>query len=588
VPSQLNGYDCGLFVCLYAAGLHKIREQLMTYSDVYSYQSPLLEKITLNSNFQFNQGVVNDFRHQLGALLDNLSSVYQFGVVPTGKKKYTKKRSHSVAKKGNKKCSGTKSSKRNSTKTMTPPAKIHRKLDLESDDNSVKDLLALDPFLPSPVQVLSTKAEAPNEEHTTVDEAVLNNEAPFEEIDAPNEEERTTVDISEAPIDAFKLGHESVLNNEAQLEEIDALNEEEHTTVDMSEASNDASPLVHEPVFKIEAPFEEIDAPKEEEHTIVEMNEAPNDASLLVHEAIVKNDAPLEKIGAPNEEEHTTVEMHMQPMEDAIVQKNEVSNDEFILAHEPVVMNEAPEKDEAPNDKLKPEACATIEKEEDHEDDGVQHMQPEEHPIIEKNVDHEDNALNEVDVPALSIRYRRRTSEGAKTVKSRKVLSSDTADEMDKKLPHDPLVGKTVAFARYTPVCMSLITQLGQKFDEKGMCYELDGLAGHIVGTVLRQNKQPPKSKRNVTSNYNVIWEYTAFGDSDLAAIVLLDGEKVGQQLVRKREQLKSKGKAVKKGRRRSKVEVLRAKFIKSNLTKVSDDEANQVSIFFFLQILRV
>ena len=124
MPSQLNGYDCGLFVCLYAAGLHKIREQLMTYSDVYSYQSPLLEKITLNSNFQFNQGVVNDFRHQLGALLDNLSSVYQFGVVPTGKKKYTKKRSHSVAKKGNKKCSGTKSSKRNSTKTMTPPAKI--------------------------------------------------------------------------------------------------------------------------------------------------------------------------------------------------------------------------------------------------------------------------------------------------------------------------------------------------------------------------------------------------------------------------------------------------------------------------------
>ena len=512
MPSQLNGYDCGLFVCLYAAGLHKIREQLMTYSDVYSYQSPLLEKITLNSNFQFNQGVVNDFRHQLGALLDNLSSVYQFGVVPTGKKKYTKKRSHSVAKKGNKKCSGTKSSKRNSTKTMTPPAKIHRKLDLESDDNSVKDLLALDPFLPSPVQVLSTKAEAPNEEHTTVDEAVLNNEAPFEEIDAPNEEERTTVDMSEAPIDAFKLGHESVLNNEAQLEEIDAL----------------------------------------------------------------------------NEEEHTTVEMHMQPMEDAIVQKNEVSNDEFILAHEPVVTNEAPEKDEAPNDKLKPEACATIEKEEDHEDDGVQHMQPEEHPIIEKNVDHEDNALNEVDVPALSIRYQRRTSEGAKTVKSRKVLSSDTADEMHKKLPHDPLVGKTVAFARYTPVCMSLITQLGQKFDEKGMCYELDGLAGHIVGTVLRQNKQPPKSKRNVTSNYNVIWEYTAFGDSDLAAIVLLDGEKVGQQLVRKREQLKSKGKAVKKGRRRSKVEVLRAKFIKSNLTKVSDDEANQVSIFFFLQILCV
>jgi len=225
-------------------------------------------------------------------------------------------------------------------------------------------------------------------------------------------------------------------------------------------------------------------------------------------------------------------------------------------------------------------------------------MQPEEHPIIEREVDHEDNALNEdcllrlqpeahaniekeLDVPAFSIRHRTCTSVGAKTGKAQKVLSSDTADEMHKKLPHDPLVGKTVAFARYTPVCMSLISQLGQKFDEKGMCYELDGKAGHIVGTVLRQNKLPPKSKRHVTSNYNVIWEYTAFGDSDLAAIVLLDGEKVGQQLVRKREQLKSNAKAVKKGRRHSKIEVLGAKFIKSNLTKVSDDEANQVSIFF-------
>ena len=49
--------------------------------------------------------------------------------------------------------------------------------------------------------------------------------------------------------------------------------------------------------------------------------------------------------------------------------------------------------------------------------------------------------------------------------------------------------------------------------------------------------------------------------------------------MVRKREQLKTKAKEVKQGRRRSKVEVLRAKVIKSNLTKVSDDEANQVSI---------
>jgi hypothetical protein len=65
VPSQLNGYDCGLIVCRYAAGLHKIRDELFTYTDIYLSKSPLLEKITHNPNFQINQSVVNEFRLQL-------------------------------------------------------------------------------------------------------------------------------------------------------------------------------------------------------------------------------------------------------------------------------------------------------------------------------------------------------------------------------------------------------------------------------------------------------------------------------------------------------------------------------------------
>jgi hypothetical protein len=159
------------------------------------------------------------------------------------------------------------------------PAKIHRKLDLDSDDNSVKDLLALDPFLPFPVQVLSTKAEAPNDEIKRTHEAVHQPMKP--------EEEHTTVDISEAPNDAFILGHEPVVKNEAPLEKIDAPNEEEHTTVEMNEAPNDASILVHEPVVKNEAPLEKIDA--------------PNDECILPHEPVVKNKAPLEKDEAPND-----------------------------------------------------------------------------------------------------------------------------------------------------------------------------------------------------------------------------------------------------------------------------------------------
>jgi len=48
-----------------------------------------------------------------------------------------------------------------------------------------------------------------------------------------------------------------------------------------------------------------------------------------------------------------------------------------------------------------------------------------------------------------------------------------------------------------------LISQLGDKFDERGVCYDLDRKEGHIVGTVLRLNKSP-KSKNPVATNYNV------------------------------------------------------------------------------------
>jgi hypothetical protein len=83
VPSQLNGYDCSLFVCCYAAGLHKIRHELFTYTVIYSLTSPLLEKVTQNYNFQFDQQSVSKFRIQLGTLVDNFSCVYNFGTLPT-------------------------------------------------------------------------------------------------------------------------------------------------------------------------------------------------------------------------------------------------------------------------------------------------------------------------------------------------------------------------------------------------------------------------------------------------------------------------------------------------------------------------
>jgi hypothetical protein len=118
-----------------------------------------------------------------------------------------------------------------------------------------------------------------------------------------------------------------------------------------------------------------------------------------------------------------------------------------------------------------------------------------------------------------------------------------------------------------------------------GICYDLDNCDGHIVGTVLRKNKLP-KSSKQIAANYNVIWEFTTFGESDLAGIVLLDGQKEGEKLLRKREHLKTAETNTSRARgkravRRSKSDLSKEKYIKNNLSKVSDDEANQVSRSF-------
>jgi hypothetical protein len=42
--------------------------------------------------------------------------------------------------------------------------------------------------------------------------------------------------------------------------------------------------------------------------------------------------------------------------------------------------------------------------------------------------------------------------------------------------------------------------------------------------------------------NYNIVWEFTAYGKSDLAGIVLLNGVKDGQKLVSKCEMNKTTG----------------------------------------------
>jgi hypothetical protein len=170
VPRQLNGYDCGLYVCRYVAALHQSIDLCVTNDDLYSCSSPLLDKITCNEHFQFDQAVIPDFRIRLGILIDNLSGVYHFGKVPNRTQKSSAGKATKTYKAPKKKAVSkrTRSQKHKliegveETQSKSYPfrgrhkskAKLDHKVqilteDLKSDSDSILDLLA-DPFIPSP------------------------------------------------------------------------------------------------------------------------------------------------------------------------------------------------------------------------------------------------------------------------------------------------------------------------------------------------------------------------------------------------------------------------------------------------------
>jgi hypothetical protein len=110
VPKQGNGFDCGLFTCQYAYAFFKIREHITSTSDVLGNTTSLDFLITNNRYMNFNQKIINQFRVQLGKLLDKLSNVYLHGML--GKRKQYKIITHesSGAKKGLKRKHGSKGS----------------------------------------------------------------------------------------------------------------------------------------------------------------------------------------------------------------------------------------------------------------------------------------------------------------------------------------------------------------------------------------------------------------------------------------------------------------------------------------------
>ena len=75
--NRKNGFDCGLFVCMYAYAMYQIRHRHISYSDVYLSQTPCKEAVTDSTFFKFNSEEITRLRQQIGQLLDYLSTVYK-------------------------------------------------------------------------------------------------------------------------------------------------------------------------------------------------------------------------------------------------------------------------------------------------------------------------------------------------------------------------------------------------------------------------------------------------------------------------------------------------------------------------------
>ncbi len=65
VPKQLNGFDCGVYVCRYAYGLYQNRFGPITFVDLHLEKPPLKTAITESNFFKFDDLEVNFLRLEM-------------------------------------------------------------------------------------------------------------------------------------------------------------------------------------------------------------------------------------------------------------------------------------------------------------------------------------------------------------------------------------------------------------------------------------------------------------------------------------------------------------------------------------------
>jgi len=76
VPYQDNSWDCGVFVCRYAYSTLRLRKQQFTFEDITGNEI-LQERISNNTEFNFNMQDIKALRKEIKILIDNLAKLYQ-------------------------------------------------------------------------------------------------------------------------------------------------------------------------------------------------------------------------------------------------------------------------------------------------------------------------------------------------------------------------------------------------------------------------------------------------------------------------------------------------------------------------------